>query len=146
MTEVTTTEQPQHPFEKGLELYEAKADYNEIIPLFEQGVTLSPRDSVGYTCLAWLHLLRRQDGDADKALNYAQQAVRLDGNNFQAHINLVLAMLTTGETGVRQVFQRAMARVQTPDDRQEVLENLNDAMERAPEWDAPGKVLKWMDA
>ena len=146
MTEATATERPKHPFEQGLELYEAKANYDEIIPLFEQGVTLSPRDSVGYTCLAWLHMLRNQGDDFDKALNYAKQAVGLDGNNFQAHINLTLAMLSTGATGVRQVFQRGMSRIQTPDDREEVVENLNDAIARQPEWDAPAKVLKWMNA
>lgn len=145
MTEtVTETERPKHPFEQGLELYEQKAPYDEVIPLFEQGVTLAPRDSVGYTCLAWLHLLRNQNDDAAKGLTYAQKAVRLDGNNVQAHFNLVLAMLVNGVTGVRQEFQRAMSKLQNADDRQEVISNLKDAIDRAPELEAAKKLLSWI--
>ncbi|MBF2054460.1 MAG: hypothetical protein IGS03_13500 [Candidatus Sericytochromatia bacterium] len=142
----TEEERPVHPFEKGLALYEQKAPYAEVIELFEQGLTLSPRDSVGYTCLAWLHLLRREGEDADKALGYAHKAIRLDGNNYQAYINLTLAMLITGASGVRPVFQKAMARIQSDEDREEVLSNLREALERHPDLDAAQKVLNWMNA
>lgn len=139
-------ERPVHPFEQGLALYEQKAPYAEVIALFEQGLTLSPRDSVGYTCLAWLHLLRREGDDAEKALNYAHKAIRLDGNNYQAYINLTLAMLVTAASGVRPVFQKAMARIQTDEDREEVLSNLREALERHPELDAAQKVMTWMNS
>jgi tetratricopeptide (TPR) repeat protein len=141
-----TDERPQHPFEQGLALYEQKAPYEEIIPLFEQGLTLAPRDSVGYTCLAWLHLLRNQNDDIEKALTYAHKAVRLDQNNYQAHINLVLAMLVSGASGVRPVFQKAMAKIQNEEDRQEALDNLKEALERHPDMAAAQKVLNWMQA
>ena len=143
-TTASVDEEVQHPFAKGLELYEQKGDYSEIITLFEQGVTLSPKDSVGYTCLAWLHMLRNSDDDASKGLLMAQKAVRLDPSNYQAHVNLVLAMLMNGTSGVRPEFQRAMGEVTTEEDQAEVLENLNDAIAREPEWDAPRKMLAWI--
>ncbi len=142
---VSADEEVQHPFAKGLELYEQKGDYSEIISLFEQGVTLSPKDSVGYTCLAWLYMLRNSDDDATKALVLAQKAIRLDPSNYQAHVNFVLAMLTNGTGGVRPEFQRAMGKVTTEEDHAEVLENLNDAIEREPKWDAPRKMLAWIN-
>lgn len=138
------SEAPKHPFELGLELYEAKAPYDEIIPLFEQGLTLSPRDSIGYTCLAWLHLLRGQAEDAEKGLMYAQKAVRLDPANAQAHFNLVLGMLLNNTSGVRQEFQRAMSKLSTVEERDEVLANLEDALSRHPNLDAAAKIRSWM--
>lgn len=135
---------PVHPFEQGLALYEQKASYDEIIPLFEQGVTLSPRDSIGYTCLTWLHILRRQEGDVAKALSYGQKAVRLDPSNYQAHFNLVLAMLINKTKGVRGEFQRAMSKLQTQEDQDEVVHNLNDALERQPELVEAQKILSWI--
>lgn len=140
------TEIVKHPFEQGLELYEQKASYDDIIPLFEQGVQQSPRDSIGYTCLAWLHLLRNQADDANKGLAYAQQAIKLDGRNVQAHFNLVLAMLMNEVTGVRQEFQRAMAKLQSSDDQKEVIANLHDAIERQPDLVAAKKLLNWIQA
>lgn len=143
-TQTAESEAPRHPFEVGLELYEQKAPYEQIIPLFEQGLTLAQRDSVGYTCLAWLHLLRNENDDAAKGLVYAQKAVRLDAGNAQANFNLVLAMLLNNASGVRQEFQRAMSKLNTQEDRQEVIENLNDAIERRPDLEAAKKILKWM--
>ncbi|PKL79509.1 MAG: hypothetical protein CVV27_01710 [Candidatus Melainabacteria bacterium HGW-Melainabacteria-1] len=144
MSVTTETETPKHPFEQGLELYEQKAPYEQIIPLFEQGVTLTPRDSVGYTCLAWLHLLRREGDDASKGMMYAQKAVRLDPANVQAHFNLVLGMLINNTKGVRQEFQRAMAKLRTEEEQQEVVGNFNDALERQPELEEARKILSWM--
>lgn len=135
----------KHPFEEGLELYEQKAPYDQIIPLFEQGITLTPKDSVGYTCLAWLLILRRQGDDAQKAELFAQKAVQLDRNNYQAHFNLALAMLENGSKGVRGVFQKAMAKVGTDEDYTEVIENLKDALEREPELAAASKMLAWIE-
>ena len=140
------TETVKHPFEQGLELYEQKASYDEIIPLFEQGVAQSPRDSIGYTCLAWLHLLRNQEEDIAKGLAYAQQAIKLDGRNVQAHFNLVLAMLMSEVTGVRQEFQRAMSKFQSSEEQKEVISNLRDAIERHPDLTAATKLLNWIQA
>lgn len=141
----TDSEQPSHPFERGLELYEQKAPYAEVIALFEQGVTLTPKDSVGYTCLAWLHMLRNEGDDVPKAIGYAQRALRLDNSNFQAHFNLVMAMLMNGESGIRPEFQRAMSKLRLQEDRDEVVNNLKDALEREPGLEAAQKMLKWIE-
>ncbi|MEZ0373215.1 MAG: tetratricopeptide repeat protein [Candidatus Sericytochromatia bacterium] len=138
------SESPRHPFELGLELYEQKAPFDHIIPLFEQGLNIAPRDSIGYTCLAWLHLLRNQEDDANKGMMYAQKAVRLDPNNAQANFNLVMAMLVNNTSGVRQEFQRAMSKLGTAEDRQEVVTNFQDALERWPALDAAKKILAWI--
>lgn len=143
-TDVADNESPRHPFEVGLELYEQKAPYDEVIPHFEQGVTLAPRDSVGYTCLAWLHLLRNQGDDVNKGIMYAQKAVRLDPGNVQAHFNLVLGMLISGTSGVRAEFQRAYGKLRTEGERDEVISNLNDALERHPEMEPARKILSWI--
>lgn len=145
-TETTTVdnETPQHPFEKGLELYEAKGELNQVIEFFEQGVLLSPKDTTGYTCLSWLHLLRGEEGDAQKGLNYASKGLKCDPSNHQAHFNLVLAMLVSGRTGVRQELSKAKLKCRTPEDVQEVTENLQDAIERRPDFDEAAKLLKWI--
>jgi tetratricopeptide (TPR) repeat protein len=141
---LTDSESPKHPFELGLELYEQKAPYEQSIALFEQGVTLAPRDSVGYTCLAWLHILRGEGEDNGKGMLYAQKAVRLDPANVQAHFNLVLGMLVGGVTGVRQEFQRAMGKLRTVEEQQEVLTNLQDALDRRPELESARKLMTWI--
>jgi len=134
-----------HPFEKGLALYEAKADYNEVIPLFEEGITLTPKDSVGYTCLAWLLLLRNEGDDAQRAEKICMQGLRLDPGNYQAHFNLALAMLHNKTKGVRQEFQQAMRKLQTQEDKEEVLTNLREAVSREPEFEAAAKMLNWIE-
>ncbi|PIQ26780.1 hypothetical protein COW36_00495 [bacterium (Candidatus Blackallbacteria) CG17_big_fil_post_rev_8_21_14_2_50_48_46] len=142
---ITSAEEtPKHPFERGLELYEQKAPLEEVIPLFEQGVLLSPKDGTGYTCLSWLHLLQNQEADHDKALKYAQKAIKLEPGNYQAHFNLVLAMLVNGISGVRPEFLKALDKCRTEEELQEVIDNLKDASERCPDLKEPVKVLNWI--
>ena len=140
----THDEEMNHPFEKGLALYEERADYNEVIALFEEGITLSPRDSVGYTCLAWLLLLRNEGDDSQKAEKLCMQGLRLDPINYQAHFNLALAMLQNKTKGVRQEFQQAMRKLASPADKEEVVTNLKEAVDREPEFEAAAKMLNWI--
>ncbi len=142
--ETNVSEEATHPFEKGLAMYEAKEDYAKVIATFEEGITLSPRDSVGYTCLAWLLLLRNDSGDSQQAEKLCQQALRLDPSNYQAHFNLVLAMLENKSKGVRQEFQQAKRKLQTPDDKAELITNLEEAVSREPEFTPAQKVLNWI--
>ena len=142
----TDTNAPAHPFEKGLEIYENKGDLKESIELFEQGVLMNPRDSTGYTCLAWLHLLRNEEGDATKGVNYASKAVRLDRSNQQAHFNLVLAMLVVGRSGVRKEFDAAKMKCHTQEEMTEIIENLQDAVVRRPDYSEASKLLNWLGA
>jgi tetratricopeptide (TPR) repeat protein len=140
----TEAETPKHPYESGLALYEEKGPLEEVIALFEQGLILSPKDATGYTCLSWLHLLRNQEGDADKGLNYAVKAVKLEPANYQAHFNLVLGMLVNGVSGVRPEFLRAFDKCQTQEDLQEVIDNLTEAVERRSDYSEAQKVLLWI--
>lgn len=140
-----TESSAKHPFEQGLELYEQKAPLNEVVELFEQGLLISPRESSGHTCLAWLLLLRQEGDDASKALAYAIQAVRLDRHNFQAHFNLVLAMLVNGQAGVRKEFQQALSKCLHEEDVAEVVANLKDALERRPDFPEASKMLNWIE-
>lgn len=142
--QTTQDETPQHPFEKGLKLYEQKAPLEQVIALFEQGLLLSPKDSTGYTCLAWLYLLRQAEGDNVKALSYAQKAVKLDQTNYQAHFNLVLSMLVNKVKGIRAEFLKALNKCKSQEDLQEVIENLNEALERRPDFSEAAKILTWI--
>ena len=139
-----TTEQVQHPFERGLAMYEAKEDYDKVITVFEEGITLSPKDSVGYTCLAWLLLLRNQGDDSQRAEKLCLQALRLEPGNYQAHFNLVLAMLENKTKGVRQEFQKAVRKMQSGEDEAELLNNLKEAQSREPDFAPAAKVLNWL--
>ncbi|MBT9545983.1 MAG: hypothetical protein IV090_11390 [Candidatus Sericytochromatia bacterium] len=140
----TEAETPKHPYESGLALYEEKGSLEEVIALFEQGLILSPKDATGYTCLSWLHLLRNQEEDADKGLNYAVKAVKLEPANYQAHFNLVLGMLVNGVSGVRPEFLKALDKCQTQEDLQEVIDNLTEAVERRSDYAEAQKVLNWI--
>jgi tetratricopeptide (TPR) repeat protein len=140
----TEAETPKHPYESGLALYEQKGSLEEVIALFEQGLILSPKDATGYTCLSWLHLLRNQEEDADKGLNYAVKAVKLEPANYQAHFNLVLGMLVNSVSGVRPEFLKALDKCQTQEDLQEVIDNLTEAVERRPDYAEAQKVLNWI--
>lgn len=139
------TEAVKHPFEQGLELYENNGPLGDVITKFEEGLTLSPKDSTGYTCLAWLHLLRNEGEDAVKGLSYAHKAVALSRQNAQAYFNLTLAMLVNKEKGVRGIFQRAMSLCSSnPEDYQEALENFEDALKRREDFTEAAKILNWM--
>jgi tetratricopeptide (TPR) repeat protein len=140
----TEEETPKHPFEQGLALYEQKSSLEEVIALFEQGLILSPKDGTGYTCLSWLHLLRNATEDAEKGLSYALKAIKMEPSNYQAQFNLVLAMLLNGVSGVRPEFLKALNKCQTQEDLQEVIDNLNEALERRPDYAEAKKLLNWI--
>lgn len=143
-TQANETQQEKNIFEIGVELYDSKAPFEEVIPVFEQAVKEYPKDSAGWTCLAWLRLLRNEGTDAEQAFEEAKKASRMDHANAQAHFNMILAMLIMGKTGVRGELNKAMQKC-TPDDFKEVLGNLNDALERRPDFSEAKKLLGWID-
>ena len=96
-------------FEQAMARYQAGAAAEEVLPDFARIVEAAPRQSAGWTCLAWLQLLCDQP---EEALRSARFAVRLNGQDPQARINLSLALLETQSKGVRdhiQVVQQVMA-------------------------------------
>ena len=89
-------------FEQAMARYQAGAAAAEVLADFARIVEAAPRQSAGWTCLAWLQLLCDQP---EEALRSARFAVRLNGQDPQARINLSLALLETQSKGVRDHIQ-----------------------------------------
>ncbi len=77
-------------FEQAMARYQSGAAAADVLPDFLQITEAAPRQSAGWTCLAWLQLLCDQP---EEALRSARFAVKLNGQDPQARINLSLALL-----------------------------------------------------
>jgi predicted Zn-dependent protease len=131
-------------FDQAIARYNAGAAPAELIPEFVAITRQSPRQSAGWTCLAWLQLLADQPLDA---LRSARQAVKLNPQDPQARINLSLAMLETGAKGVREhieIVHRVMA--MAPDLAQELNSAIDDGLNRKPGWRSMEKVRAWLQS
>ncbi|MEX1316573.1 MAG: hypothetical protein AB1Z22_05515 [Synechococcaceae cyanobacterium] len=129
-------------FDRAIARYNNGAAPAELIPEFLAITRQAPRQSAGWTCLAWLQLLADQPLDA---LRSARAAVKLNPQDPQARINLSLAMLETGARGVREhieIVRRVMA--MAPDLAQELENAIDDGLQRKPGWDAMEKVRTWL--
>jgi len=130
-------------FEQAMDRYQAGASAAEILPDFLRITESAPQQSAGWTCLAWLQLLCDQP---DEALRSARFAVRLNGQDPQARINLSLALLETQSKGVRdhiQVVQQVMT--MAPEVSSELKASIADGLERKPGWKALEKVKAWLE-
>ena len=143
---MTTTEaasQDTSLFEQAIGRYNAGASVQELIGDFIAITEQAPRQSAGWTCLAWLQLL---NNEPSAALKSAKVAVKLNPQDPQARVNLSLAMLETGTKGVREhieIVQRVM--VMAPELAQELEESIADGLTRKPGWDAMEKVKAWLN-
>ncbi|AFY62423.1 MULTISPECIES: M48 family metallopeptidase [Cyanophyceae] len=129
-------------FDAGIAQYKAGADAAELIPTFETICQKAPKSAPAWTCLAWLYLLVGKTQSAYKA---AQKAVKLNPQDPQARINLVLAMLEKGQKGVRdhiELIQHIIMVV--PELRQEVTDNIQEGLTRKPDWEALLRVQAWI--
>ena len=79
-------------FDQAMDRYQSGASAAEILPDFLKITEAAPRQSAGWTCLAWLQLLCDQP---EEALRSARFAVKLNPQDPQARINLSLALLET---------------------------------------------------
>jgi hypothetical protein len=139
---VTDASSENSLFEQAISRYNAGAPAGELIPDFLAITQQAPRQSAGWTCLAWLQLL---DGQPLEALRAARTAVKLNPQDPQARINLSLAMLETGAKGVREhveIVQRVMA--MAPELASELEESMADGLHRRPGWAALEKVQAWI--
>jgi len=130
-------------FEQALSQYQQGAPLEEVIVSFEQITRQEPRQSAGWTCLAWLQLLLDQPR---AALQSARTAVRLNPQDPQARINLSVAMLETGAKGVREhieLVQRVM--LMAPELAEELNDSIADGLRRRPGWTALAKVKAWLE-
>jgi len=130
------------PFEEAIARYQAGAAPEELIDDFLAITAQSPRLSAGWTCLAWLQLLLDQPR---AALQSARMAVRLSPQDPQARLNLSVAMLETGQKGVREHIDlvRRML-VMAPELAVELNESMADGLRRRPGWQALAKVQTWL--
>ncbi|MEY4772650.1 MAG: hypothetical protein RLZZ346_1905 [Cyanobacteriota bacterium] len=138
---MTATDAPSL-FEQALQGYHDGHPLPEVIASFQQITQQEPRLSAGWTCLAWLQLL---DDQPQEALRSAKTAVRLNGQDPQARINLSLAMLETGAKGVREhveIVQRVM--VMAPEMAEDLNAAIADGLQRKPGWKAMEKVKAWL--
>ena len=130
-------------FDQAMSRYQAGADAEEVLPLFIRITESAPRQSAGWTCLAWLQLLCEQP---EEALRSARFAVKLNPQDPQARINLSLALLETDSKGVRdhiQVVQQVLT--MAPDVSDDLKGALEDGLQRRPDWKALQKVKTWLN-
>ena len=129
-------------FEQAMARYQAGASAEEILPAFLQITEAAPRQSAGWTCLAWLQLLCDQP---QEALRSARYAVKLNPQDPQARINLSLALLDTESKGVRdhiQVVQQVIS--MAPQITDDLKTALDDGIQRRPGWTSLEKVRAWL--
>ena len=130
-------------FEQAMARYQAGASAAEILPDFLRITEAAPRQSAGWTCLAWLQLLCDLPEDA---LRSARFAVKLNPQDPQARVNLSLALLETESKGVRehvQVVQQVLT--MAPQISDELRTALDDGLQRRPNWTSLEKVKTWLD-
>jgi len=129
-------------FENAMARYESGEDAIELISDFENITNVSPNQSAGWTCLAWLQLLCNQNNDALKS---ARIAVKLNAQDPQSRINLSAALRATNSKGVREHIEfvkRALLVV--PDLEKELKVSIKDGLDRKPDWDNLRKIQNWL--
>ncbi len=129
-------------FDEGIERYKAGEGPDTLIPVFKEVCDRSRKTSSAWTCLAWLYLLADKPNQAYEA---AQKAVKLNAQDPQARVNLVLAMLATDKKGVRphiEVAQQIMLAV--AELREEVQNNIEEGFTRKSDWKELQRVKAWL--
>ena len=86
-------------FNAALSRYEAGEDLLPLVDDFKKIINQIPNHFAAWTCLACLYLLLKNNNEA---LFAAKQAVKLNGQDLQARMNLSLALLATNTKGVRE--------------------------------------------
>lgn len=129
-------------FDTGLERYKAGESVESLIPVFKEVCDRSPKASSAWICLAWLYLLDEKHSLAFKAAN---KAVKLNPQDPQARINLALAMLETGQKGLREHIEFAKQLIFVNEEWQEEVKNsIEDGLSRKPDWQNLAKVKSWI--
>ncbi len=129
-------------FDTALERYKAGEPAAELIPVFKDLCDRAPKSSPAWTCLAWLYLL---DDKGTLAYKAAQKAVKLNPQDAQARVNLAVAMLETGQKGLREHVSFAQQLIfVNPDWREEIEQSMADGLQRKPNWESLQKVKNWI--
>ena len=136
------SESPETLFDKALEKYQAGEKPENLIPTFQEICDRDPKNSAAWTCLAWLYMLVEQP---QKALKAATKSVKLEPRDPQAQVNLALAMLETGEKGVRKHIEIAQQAIGFDERiRDSIKENVDEGLTRKPDWKNLQRVNKWL--
>ena len=129
-------------FDTGLERYKAGESVEALIPVFKEVCDRAPKTSSAWICLSWLYLL---DNKGDLAYKAAQKAVKLSPQDPQARVNIALAMLETGQKGLRQHIDAVQQLLSVnPEWRDEIKDSIQDGLSRKPGWESLLKVKKWL--
>ncbi|MEH2144617.1 tetratricopeptide repeat protein [Nostoc sp.] len=129
-------------FDTGLERYKAGVAVDSLIPVFKEVCDRAPKTSSAWICLAWLYLLDNKPNLAYKA---AQKGVRLNPQDPQARVNIALAMLETGQKGLREHIDIAQQLIfVNPEWRDEIKSSIEDGLSRKPDWQSLIKVKNWL--
>ncbi len=133
---------PDSHFEQAMARYQSGAEAIAVIDDFEAITKASPNLSAGWICLAWLQLLCDQHQDA---LRSARVAVKLNGQDPQARINLSLALLETNSKGVRDQIELVnKVLLAFPELEKELKDSIADGLNRKPDWKALKKIKDWL--
>jgi len=130
-------------FNEALSRYQSGGELVGILEDFKQITKNIPNHFAAWTCLSWLHLLLKNN---DEGLFAARQAVRLNGQDPQARMNLALALLATNTKGVRDhitIIKRMILMV--PEIEEELKLSVGDGFTRYPEWPEMKKVKNWLE-
>jgi len=129
-------------YNQGVEKYQAGEPIEDVIAYFKDLSDRAPKNSAVWCSLAWLYLLADKPNAALKA---AQKSVKLDKKAPQARINLALALLATGKSGVREHIEAAQEVLSLNSEiRKEVIANLDDGLARKPDWKELNRVKSWL--
>jgi predicted Zn-dependent protease len=139
---LTMTQTVESLFDTGLERYKAGEAVDSLIPVFKEVCDRAPKTSAAWICLAWLYLLDNKPNLAYKA---AQKAVKLNPQDPQARVNLALAMLETGQKGLREHIDIAQQLIFVNEEwRDEIKSSIEDGLTRKPDWQSLTKVKNWL--
>ena len=130
-------------FNAALSKYEAGEDLLPLVDDFKKIINQIPNHFAAWTCLAWLYLLLKNNNEA---LFAAKQAVKLNGQDLQARMNVSLALLATNTKGVREnidLIKRII--IMAPDLEEDLKLSVEDGFTRYPEWPELKKIEKWLD-
>ena len=133
----------EEEFNAALSRYEAGGDLLPLVDDFKKIINQIPNHFAAWTCLAWLYLLLKNNNEA---LFAAKQAVKLNGQDLQARMNLSLALLATNTKGVREnidLIKRII--IMAPDLEKDLKLSVEDGFSKYPDWPELKKVKKWMD-
>ncbi|MDR9403757.1 MAG: hypothetical protein RI580_09980 [Halothece sp. Uz-M2-17] len=129
-------------YDQGLEKYQAGEPIADLIEYFRDLRDRAPKNSAVWCSLAWLYLLADKPNSALKA---AQKSVKLDQQAPQARINLAIALLEAGKSGVREQVEAAQEVIGMSSQlREEIIKNLDDGLARKPDWKAVTRVKNWI--